>query len=111
MREEGDMSSYVVVAPEFLAEASGNLTGIQSTLQAANASVAGSTTQVLVAAGDEVSAAIATMFGTFGQEYQALSAQTALFHDQFVQALTAGAGAYGTAEAANVSPLQTFEDD
>jgi PE family len=30
-----------------------------------------------------------------------------VFHEQFVQALTAGAGAYASVEAANVSPLQT----
>jgi len=53
-----------------------------------------------------VSAAIAALFGAHGQAYQALSAQGAAFHDQFVQALTAGAGSYAAAEAANASPLQ-----
>ena len=38
--------------------------------------------------------------------FQALSAQAAAFHAQFVQALNAGAGSYAAAEAANASPLQ-----
>jgi hypothetical protein len=37
------------------------------------------------------SAAIAAVFGTYGQEYQALSAQATAFHDQFVAALTGAA--------------------
>ena len=39
-----------------------------------------------------MSAAIAAVFSAHGQSYQALSAQAAAFHDQFVQALTASAG-------------------
>ena len=38
-----------------------------------------------------------------------LTAQTALFHDEFVQALTSGGFMYATAEAANASPLGTLE--
>lgn len=62
---------------------------------------------MLAAGGDEVSAAITASFNKFGQEYQALSAQAAAFHAQFVQNLTAGQGSYAATEAANVSPLQT----
>ncbi|WP_164926778.1 PE family protein, partial [Mycobacterium tuberculosis] len=54
---------------------------------------------------DEVSTAIAALFGAHGQAYQALSAQAQAFHAQFVQALTSGGGAYAAAEAAAVSPL------
>ncbi|WP_152406652.1 PE family protein, partial [Mycobacterium tuberculosis] len=60
-------------------------------------------------AGDEVSAAIAALFGTHAQEYQALSARVATFHEQFVRSLTAAGSAYATAEAANASPLQALE--
>ncbi|MXI82010.1 PE domain-containing protein, partial [Mycobacterium tuberculosis] len=49
---------------------------------------------------DEVSAAVADLFGAHAQAYQALSAQAALFHEQFVQALTAAAGRYASTEAA-----------
>ncbi|WP_306464329.1 PE family protein [Mycobacterium tuberculosis] len=52
---------------------------------------------MLAAAGDEVSAAIAALFGGFGLEYQAISAQVAAYHQRFVQALSTGAGAYASA--------------
>ncbi len=39
----------------------------------------------------------------FEQAYQALSAQAAAFHQQFVQALSSAAGSYAAAEAANAS--------
>nr|WP_223163860.1 PE family protein [Mycobacterium simiae] len=45
---------------------------------------------MLAAGADEVSAAIAALFGTHGQAYQAyraLSAQAVAFHQQFVQLL------------------------
>ena len=63
-----------------------------------------------------MSAAIAAVFSAHGQGFQALSAQAAAFHDQFVQALTAGAGSYVSAEAANVAaftanPAQTIQQD
>ena len=105
------MSPYVIAAPEALGAASADLTGIGSTISAANAAAAASTTGIAAAAGDEVSAAVAALFGTYAQDYQALSAQTTLFHEQFAQALTSGAGAYAAAEAANASPLQTLEQD
>ena len=54
---------------------------------------------------DEVSAVIAAVFSAHGQGFQALSAQAAAFHTQFVQALTSARGAYAAAEAANASPL------
>lgn len=47
--------------------------------------------------------------GAHGQAYQAFSARVAVFHDQFVQLLNAGAGSYATAEAANTNPLQSAE--
>jgi PE family len=91
-----------------VAEAAGNLAGIGSAINGANAAAA-STTQLLPAASDEASGATSALSGGYAQEYQALSAQMALFHDQFVQALTSGAGA--ATEAANASPLQTLEQD
>ena len=53
-----------------------------------------------------MSTAIAALFSGHAQGYQALSAQAAEFHAQFVRALTAGAAAYAPAEAANTSPFQ-----
>ena len=74
------------------------------------------TTEVLAAAEDEVSAAIAAAFSAHGQGFQAFGAQAAAFHEQFMQALSAGAGSYVSAEAANVAaftanPAQTIQQD
>jgi PE family len=57
----------------------------------------------LAAAQDEVSAAISALFGSYGQEYQALGARVAAFHEQFVQALISGGNAYNSTEAANAA--------
>ena len=106
----------LAVAPEFLASAATDLSNIGSTLGAANSAAATQTTGILAAAEDEVSVAIASLFSGHAQAYQALGAQAAAFHDQFVQALTAGAGSYLSAEAANVAaftanPAQTIQQD
>jgi hypothetical protein len=105
------MSSYVIAAPEALAEASGDLTEIGEAIRAAAGAAAPSTTGIVAAAGDEVSAAITRIFGSFAEEFQALSAQTTLFHGQFVRALSEAAATYTAAEAANVSPLQALEQE
>jgi hypothetical protein len=102
------MSSYVIAAPEALAEASGDLTEIGEAIRAATGAAAPSTTGIVAAAGDEVSAAIARVFGSYAEKFQALSAQTTLFHGQFVRALSAAAATYTATEAANVSPLQAL---
>ncbi len=103
--------SVVIVRPEWVAAAASDLAGIGSSVGAANAAAAGSTTAVLAAGADEVSAVIAGFFGTHAQEYQAISARVATYHRQFVQSLNAGAGAYAAAEAAGASSLQTLMRD
>jgi hypothetical protein len=108
--------SFVIAAPEFVMAAASDLASLGSTISSANAAAATQTTGVLAAAEDEVSAAIAALFSAHGQGFQALGAQAAAFHEQFVQALTAGAGSYASAEAANVAaftpnPAQTIGQD
>jgi hypothetical protein len=66
--------SSVIAGPEALAAASAHLGEIGSAVRQATAAAAYSTTQVLPAAQDEVSAAISARFGDYAQEYQALSA-------------------------------------
>ncbi|WP_415823742.1 PE family protein, partial [Mycobacterium basiliense] len=105
------MSSYVIAVPEALAAAATDFSGIGEAVRRASAAAAGSTTNLLAAGADEVSAAIAGLFGSHAQEYQALSAQVTVFHDRFVQTIAAGSGAYAAAEAANASLLQTIEAD
>jgi hypothetical protein len=100
--------SYVIAAPDILATAAADVMGIGSSLSDANAAAATSTTKVIAAGADEVSAAIASLFSSHGKAFQALSAQAAAFHSQIVQALNAGAGAYASTEAANAGPLQTL---
>ena len=90
--------SFVIVAPESLAATASDVAGIGSRLGEAHAAAAGPTTAVLAAAEDEVSAQIATLFSEHGLGFQQFSAQISTFHNQFVQALTAGAGAYSAAE-------------
>lgn len=100
--------SYVNVVPEFLASAATDLAGIGSTIGAAGSSAAAATTAVLPAGADEISAAISALFGAHGQAFQALNAQAAQFHEQFVQIMRSTAAAFAGAEAANVSPLQAM---
>jgi hypothetical protein len=96
--------SFVVV-PNSVSEAARTLAGIRSELTAASTAAAVSTTGVAAAAADEISIAIAGVFGSFGQEFQALSAEAQAFHQQFVGTLTAGLAQYLSAEAANVPSL------
>ncbi len=103
--------SFAMVRPEWVTVAASDLAGIGSSVGAANAAAAGSTTAVLAAGADEVSAVIAGFFGTHAQEYQAISARVATYHQQFVQSLNGSAGAYAAAEAASASSLQTLMRD
>ncbi|WP_155771865.1 PE family protein, partial [Mycobacterium asiaticum] len=97
--------SFVIAVPEFVEAAAEQLAGIGSTLVQVSSSAAGATTALAPAAADEVSAAIARLFGTLGSDYQAASAQAAAYHEQFVASLTRGATAYASAEAVNISAL------
>jgi PPE-repeat protein len=67
----------------------------------AGAALASPSTGVVPAAADEVSAALAALFGAHGEMYQALSSQAAAFHAQFIQALDAASGQYASTESAN----------
>ncbi|MBX9983056.1 MAG: PE family protein, partial [Mycobacterium gordonae] len=98
--------SFVIVTPENIFSAATDLAGIASTLNAADVSAAAHTTGILAAAEDDVSAAIAATFSHYALGYQALSTHAAAFQQQFLRALTAGAGAYAAGEAANASPMQ-----
>src|SRR5262249_31606056 len=106
--------SFVFAIPDEVSTAATDLASIGSDLYHAHtAAAAAQTTEVVAAGADEVSAAVAAFFGAHAQDYQALSARAATFHDQFVQALNAGAGAYASTEAANAAanPLQTLQQE
>ena len=97
--------SFLIAAPQVIADAASDLTNIGSVIGSATHAAAAATTGVLPAAADEVSMQIASLFSTHAAEYQQLSAQATAFHVGFVEALTAGAGAYAAAEADVVQTL------
>lgn len=115
--------SQLTVVPELLKTASGCLETMSAGLRAANAAAAVQTTAIASPALDEISTAIAALLGDHGRQFQALSAQTVIYHDTFVNLLNGGAAQYLSAEFANVqqtlanagpvgaaeaSPLDTF---
>ncbi|HME77516.1 MAG TPA: PE family protein [Mycobacterium sp.] len=93
--------SFVTTQPEMLTEAAANLQGIGSAISNQNAAAAASTTGVVPAAADEVSALTAAQFALHAQVYQAVSAQAAAIHQMFATTLGTSAGSYAATEAAN----------
>jgi hypothetical protein len=79
------------------------LGGIGSSFSAQNAAAAAPTTGVVPAAADEVSALTAAQFAAHAQLYQAVAAQAAAIHEQFVNTLGTSAGSYAATEAANAA--------
>ena len=99
------MSLFVVAVPEAIAEVSGDLTGIGDAIKGAAAEAAPSTTGILAAAEDEVSAAVARFFGSYGEAFQTLTASATQFHTEFAQALSGAGTTYAAADGSNVSLL------
>lgn len=97
--------SFIAVGPGLLAGAAADVDGIESLLRRANQAAAASTTEVLAAAGDEVSAAISDLFSGYAQQYQLLSARAVAFQTDFARALNAAATHYAAAEAVAASDL------
>ena len=93
--------SFVTTQPEMLAAAAGSLQAIGSAMAANNSAAAGPTTGVTPAAADEVSALTATQFATQAAMYQAISAEAAAIHQQFLATLCTSAASYTATEAAN----------
>jgi hypothetical protein len=110
-RTKGTVMSMMTASPQTMAAAAGDLAGLRSAINAAGAAALAPTTQVQAAAADEISLALSALFAEHGQAYQALSAQASAFHEQFVQALNGAGFSYAGTEAANVSPLQTLEQN
>lgn len=97
--------SYLTTQPQLLSSAAENLAGIRTALTEASAAAAGPTTGLAAAAANEISAAAAQLFGTFGQEYQQVIGQAALFHEEFNRALAAASLTYAEAEIANAAQV------
>lgn len=94
------------VTPQLLAAAANDLSAIAAQMSGANAAAAAPTSDLTAAGGDPVSAYIAALFNYHAARYQAVGAQAATYHEQFVQLMRSGAGSYAATEAANVSPMQ-----
>ena len=67
------------------------------------------TVALVPAAADEVSAGVAHLFSRYAEDYHALTGRAAAFHEQFVQHVTAGAGSYAGAEAANAAQVAPWQ--
>ncbi|WP_156452439.1 PE family protein, partial [Mycobacterium gordonae] len=102
--------SFVIVTPELLETATQQLARLGTSLHSANAAASATTTEILSAGADEISAAVTAIFSGHGMQYQSLSAVAAQFHQSFMQTLNAAGGAYAAADAASASPLQAVQD-
>src|SRR5271163_4656762 len=94
---------YVTTAPETLASTAADVERIGTAISQAGSAAAGPTSGLLAPAADVVSAAVTTLFGGYGQAYQAAVRQAMAFHGEFTQALTAAGSAYAQAEAGNAA--------
>jgi PE family len=92
---------FVTAQPESLTSAASQLAAIGSTLAAQNAATAAPMTGVVPAAADAVSLLTAAQFAAQAQMFQAVSAQAAAMHENFVATLQTSAGSYAATEAAN----------
>ena len=91
--------SFLLVAPDILQTAAADVAQVGSAVTAGNLAAALPTTEVAAAGADEVSAAIAALFGAHAQQYQAVAARAATYHEQFVSTLNAAAASYAGTEA------------
>ncbi len=97
--------SFLLAEPQGMVAAAADIEAIGATLSAASAAAATPTSSLLAAAGDEVSAAIANLFGAFGSEYQDVVTQFEAFHNEFHRTLAAAGSAYAQAESAAAAAL------
>ena len=90
--------TYVLTEPQTLASVATNVEELGSSITEANAAAASPISGMAPAAADEVSAAIAKLFGAYGRQYQAVAGLAAAFHNEFTAALAAAGSAYTGAE-------------
>ncbi|ORW24591.1 hypothetical protein AWC19_08770 [Mycobacterium palustre] len=99
----------MLVAPDLLETAAADVAEIGSAVTAGNLAAAIPTTELAAAGADEVSAAVAALFGAHAQEYQAAAARAATYYEDFVRNLAAAAAAYAGAEATGAASLAGLE--
>ncbi|ORV92759.1 hypothetical protein AWC11_07545 [Mycobacterium interjectum] len=91
--------SFVVVGADAMETAAADVAQIGSALSAGNLAAAIPTTELAAAGADEVSAAVAALFGAHAQQYQAAAARAATYSEQFARTLSAAAASYAATEA------------
>jgi broad specificity phosphatase PhoE len=98
--------SFLLVAPDALESAAADMARIGTAVSSGHLAAAIPTTEIAAAGADEVSAAVAALFGAHAAEYQAAAAQAAIYYDRFVSTLSAAATSYAGAEAAIAPSLR-----
>lgn len=98
--------SFVTVASDAVETASGDLSGVVSTIELASTRAAPATTMVLAPAADSVSTRLAALFNEHGQVYQSVSTQAVTLYEEFVDTLADSGGSYAESEEANAVALQ-----
>ena len=93
--------SFVTTQPEALTAAASKLQALGTTMTDQNAAATASTTGLVPAAADPVSALQAAQFSAYGTWYQQVSAHADAIHQMLVNTLGTSAGSYGETEAAN----------
>jgi hypothetical protein len=93
--------SFVTAQSPALLAAANRLQHLGTSMAAQNAAAATTTTDMVPAAADEVSALQAMQFSAYGTWYQQISAQAAAIHQMLVNTLGSSAGSYGETESAN----------
>ncbi|OBJ82654.1 PE family protein [Mycobacterium gordonae] len=94
--------SFLTAQPDELAAAAGKLQTIGAQQAAQNTAAAVPTTSGMIpAAADEVSALQASLFAAYGALYQQVSAEAAAMYDTFVNTLGLSAQTYAATESAN----------
>lgn len=97
----------LITDPAAIGTAADELQGIGAALEATNTAAAAATTGVLPPATDSVSVRTAAFLDAQAAQYQALSAQAELFHNQFVQTLITAQNAYAETEVSNAAALNS----
>lgn len=95
--------SYLTAQPDLMADAAGKLAEIRGSIDAATSAATVPTTNLAAAADDEVSAAIARLFGAYGEEGRSAIGLAAAFQDEFAQVLSGSGLAYLETEVSNAA--------
>ncbi|MEI7714926.1 MAG: PE-PPE domain-containing protein [Mycobacterium sp.] len=101
--------THMLLAPEAMAAGAADVARIRSVIVDAGTAAASVTTGVLAPAGDEVSAAAATLFTACAREYHAVLEQAVAFQGRFADVLAAADDAYTQTEVASAAALVASE--